>query len=179
MQVTKWFYCWNNVFIKKWYHETRLLKRVHNDFIQKFPNSVSLSNNAILNLIKTIWKQTYTRWFTMLGMTANGDFGEEGGGCKECHGTPHHIIMMVSAASGRAFKHVNIWNGVWNMISVSGFSLPHIKFWFNTSQSQLIHQKRVKLCRWFHNYTYSNVSEFDAFFLSGEVWFHLDGYIKV
>ncbi len=40
------------VFIVKWYHETHSLKLVHHDFIQEFPNSVSLSNHAKLNLIK-------------------------------------------------------------------------------------------------------------------------------
>ncbi len=33
-------------------YETHLLKCVRNDFIQKFSNSVSLSNHAKLNLIK-------------------------------------------------------------------------------------------------------------------------------
>ncbi len=38
-------------FIVKWYYETCLLKYVCDTFIQEFPNSVSPSNHAILNLI--------------------------------------------------------------------------------------------------------------------------------
>ncbi len=39
-------------FIVKWHYETHLLKRVCEDFIQEFLNSVSPSSHAILNLIK-------------------------------------------------------------------------------------------------------------------------------
>ncbi len=39
------------VFIVKQYYETHSLKHVRNDFMQEFPNFVSPSNHATLNLI--------------------------------------------------------------------------------------------------------------------------------
>ncbi len=39
-------------FIVKRYFETHLLKHVCDDSIQKFPNSVSLFNRVVLNLIQ-------------------------------------------------------------------------------------------------------------------------------
>ncbi len=43
------------------YYETHLLKRVHNNFLHEFPNSVSPSTHTVLNLILKNQKQTYTR----------------------------------------------------------------------------------------------------------------------
>ncbi len=56
---------------------------------------LSSFNHAILNLIKENWKRTYARWFTALGTIICGDLREEGGDCKECHRTPHRIIMKL------------------------------------------------------------------------------------
>ncbi len=39
-------------FIVKWNYETHSLERVYDNFIQEFPNSVSLFNHNMLNLIK-------------------------------------------------------------------------------------------------------------------------------
>ncbi len=61
-------------FIVKRYHEAHSLIRVCADFVQEFPNSVSRSNHAILNLILKI--QKWTRWFTVLGISIYGDIAK-------------------------------------------------------------------------------------------------------
>ncbi len=58
----KWFYSWNNVCLL-WNGTMKL----NDDFVQKFPNSVSPSIHAIYNLIYKI--ETNIRWFTVLEMT--------------------------------------------------------------------------------------------------------------
>ncbi len=79
---------------------------------------------------------TYTRWFTALGMTVNGDLREKEGDCKECHGMHHHIITTVLA--GGAFPHIDIPYISFHSLPIQNFDSTWVKVSRFTEKRQVL-----------------------------------------
>ncbi len=120
------------MFIVKWYYETHSLKRVCDDFIQEFLNSVSLSNHAVLNLI---FKKSKMNTGSMIYHIQDNHLWwpqrKERSDCKECHRMRHHIITTIGAA-GRAFTHIDILYTLFHSLPIQNFDSTWIKAsWFD------------------------------------------------
>ncbi len=147
-------------FIVKQYYGTHLLKCVCADFIQEFPNSVSPSNNAILNLMKKIENKCALHDLPQLGCLSVVTTEKREAIAKNV--TEHPAISSKWLMQKVGLSHISTYHTLYSSLLIQNFNSTRVKVSWFTKKKQFV-----------------NVLVFDMFFFSDEVWFHLDGYINV
>ncbi len=156
------------VFIVNWDYETHSLKRVCDDFILEFPNSVSLSNHKILNLIKNFENKhifndlPHSGWVSVvisekMKVIAKND--------------TEHLTTSSQLVKQVGLSHTLTYHTLCSIAYTYQISIQH-------ELKPADSPKRAKFCQRLCHYTCGDVSVFDTFFFSNEVWFHLDRYIN-